>query len=173
MAKTFTFRFETMLKIRRQREDHHRRIVANRLREIQTIVDQLGALDRQIEETTQLMRFSQAEGTVDIQNIVRSRHWMGHLQRNVLELQASRRGHEAKLAQERAALGEAAKQRRVLEKLKERQRARYLEEMDRREMREADEMSVMRHVYEARTVDEKDIDGGCESVKVSRTRSSV
>ena len=32
MARPFQFRFETMLKLRRQREDEHKRVVAERLR---------------------------------------------------------------------------------------------------------------------------------------------
>ena len=41
MAKRFTFRFDTMLKIRQQREDEQKRVVADRLRQIRQVEDQL------------------------------------------------------------------------------------------------------------------------------------
>lgn len=137
-----------MLKIRRQREDHHRRIVADRLREIHRIVDQREALGQQIDQANQMMRIGQGEGTVDVQQLVRSRHWLGHLQRTMLELEATQRGHEAKLAQERAALADAARQRRILEKLKDRQLEQFHQEQQRREVRDADEYAVMRYAFD-------------------------
>jgi len=50
--------------------------------------------------------------------------------------------------QERAALAEAAKQRRILEKLKEHQLERYRIEQNRQETREADDLTGVRFVFE-------------------------
>src|SRR5580765_133135 len=131
MAKPFQFRFETMLKLRRQREDEHKRIVADRRRQIAQVREQMAALERQIEEETDAVRRSTMSGTIDLQQTVRHRHWLGHLHRNSLEAAARLRFLEARLAQERAQLAEAAKQRRVLEKLKERQLDRFQSELNR------------------------------------------
>ena len=48
MAKRFKFRFDTMLKIRRQREDEQKRVVAERLRQIAQTSDHRLTLQRQI-----------------------------------------------------------------------------------------------------------------------------
>lgn len=149
MAKRFVFRFETMLKIRRQREDEHKRIVADRVREIARVKDQMASLDRQIRDELAAIREGQSPGTIDMQQVVRHRHWLGRLHKAVLDSQARLRFLEARLAQERAALAEAAKQRRVLDKLKQRQWERYRMEQDRIETRLADDLTTVRYVFDA------------------------
>jgi len=149
MAKRFVFRFETMLKIRRQREDEHKRIVASRTREINRVRDQMASLDRQIHDELGAIRAGQEPGTIDMQQVIRHRHWLGRLHKAVLDSQARLRFLEAHLAQERAALVEAAKNRRVLDKLKERRWERYRKEQDRLETRSADDLTTVRYVFNA------------------------
>jgi len=149
MAKRFVFRFETMLKIRRQREDEHKRIVANRLRQIRQEREQMVSLDRQIHEELAAIRLSQSPGTIDMQQVIRHRHWLGRLHKGVLDTQARLRFLEARLAQERVALAEAAKKRSVLDKLKERQWERFRLEQDRIETRAADDLTTVRYVFDA------------------------
>ncbi len=160
MAKRFIFRYETLLKIRRQREDQHKRIVAERVRQIVAARERLALLQGQIAEEEAAIRAGQEPGTVDMQQIVRHRHWLGHLQRNVLETQASIRTLEGRLAQERAVLAEAVKQRKILETLKERRLERHLQEEHRRETNAADDLTTVRYVY-----------GKGEETVVARTES--
>jgi flagellar protein FliJ len=148
MAKRFKFRFGTMLKIRKQREDEQKRVVASRLRQIAQVRDQGQALRQQIQDEIDAIRGSQARGAIDIQQVMRHRHWLGHLHKGVLEADARTRFLEARLAQERAVLAEAVKQRRILEKLRERQWLRYQTEEERREIRESDELSTVRYVFD-------------------------
>lgn len=150
MAKRFIFRFDTMLRIRRQREDQHQRIVADRLRQITRARGQIGAITRQIHEELDAIRVGQDTGTIDIQQVMRHRHWLGHLHKASLEAQARLRTFEARLAQERAQLAEAVKQRRILEKLKERQYDRHRTEEERRETREGDDLTTIRYVFQQR-----------------------
>jgi len=149
MAKRFVFRFETMLKIRRQREDEHKRIVASRIREIARVQDQMASLDRQIHNELAAIRAGQSPGTIDMQQVIRHRHWLGRLHKAVLDSQAWLRFLEARLAQERAALAEAVKQRQVLDKLKQRQWERYRKEQDRLETWLADDLTTVRYVFNA------------------------
>jgi flagellar export protein FliJ len=79
---------------------------------------------------------------------MRSRHWLSHLHKSALEAQSRLRSLEAKLAQERALLAEAVKQRRILEQLKERQWRRHEQEEQKRETRESDEMATARYVFD-------------------------
>lgn len=151
MARQFTFRFDTMLRLRQQREDEHKRIVASRLREIGDAKAMIDELHNQIEAEVQAIRVGQSPGNIDLQQTVRHRHWLGHLHRTVLETEAKLRGLEARLAQERSALAEAAKQRRILEKLKDRQKRRHQMDEDRAETREDDEMATMRFHFERGT----------------------
>jgi flagellar FliJ protein len=148
MAKRFQFRFETMLQIRQQREDQQKRVVAARNREIVQVQERLAGLERQIHEETAAIRDGQNSGAVDIQQLMRHRHWLGHLHKAVLDAQSELRTLEAKLAQERLELAEAMKQRKILAKLKERQQERHMQEQQRRETRENDEMNTVRFAFE-------------------------
>lgn len=149
MARRFIFRFETLLRIRRQREDEHKRIVAARVREIQKTREQMAALDRQIQDELHAIRSGQQPGQIDMQQVVRHRHWLGRLHKAVLDGQARLRFLEARLVQERAALAEAAKQCRILEKLRERQELRHLQEQERLETRVTDDLATIRYVFDA------------------------
>jgi len=148
MARQFRFRFATMLKIRQQREDEHKRVVAERLRQIGRTRDHRRALQRQIQDEVAAIRDSQACGSIDIQQVMRHRHWLGHLHKGVLEAEARLRFLEARLAQERAVLAEAVKQRKILEKLKEHQWQRHLREENVRETKESDELATVRYVFD-------------------------
>jgi len=147
VAKRFVFRYETLLKIRRQREDHHKRIVAERVRQIVAARGRLASLHHQIADEQDAIRTGQLPGRVDIQQIVRHRHWLGHLHRNVLDTEGSIRVLEGRLAQERAALAEAVKQRKILDKLRERRLERHMLDEQRQETNAADDLTTVRYVY--------------------------
>jgi len=147
MAKRFKFRLDTVLKIRKQREDQRKRVVADRLRQISQVREQMAAIDRQIGDEMRAIRRAQSPGTIDIQQAMRHRHWLGHLHKTALEAGARLRFLEARLAQERAVLAEAVKQRRILAKLKEQQWERYRQEADKRELAASDEMATVRYVF--------------------------
>lgn len=147
MAKKFRFRFETLLKIRRQREDQHKRIVADRLAQIAQVQQELEKLGQLTHEGLDSIRTVQQSGRIDMQQAMAQRGWVTHLHKATLDAQARMRGLEARLAQERAALAEAAKQRRILEKLKERQWSRHHLEAQRTETLAVDDLTTTRYVF--------------------------
>lgn len=147
MAKRFVFRLETLLKIRRQREDRQKRVVAERLRQISRIQGEIASFERQIGRQIDAMRVDASGSSLDVQNLVRNRHWLSHLQRGRLEADGHLRLLEARLAQERAVLANAAKEKKILEKLKEHQQTRYAKELDYREQAASDELSTVRFVF--------------------------
>lgn len=152
MAKRFTFRFDTMLKVRKQREDERKRVVANRLRQISRQRDQISDIERQIRANTGAIRDLQAPGTIDLQQAVKCRHWISHLHKTALEGESRLRFLESKLAQERSLLAETVKHRRILDKLKQSQGERHRKEEDRREVLEADDLSTTRYVFNRKLV---------------------
>jgi flagellar protein FliJ len=121
LARRFQFRYEAMLKLRRQREDQHKRIVSERLAQIAQVKEELSRLEGLTGEGMNTIRAVQQAGRIDLQQVMAQKGWVAHLHKAALEAQARMGTLEARLAQERSALAEAAKQRRILEKLKERQ----------------------------------------------------
>jgi flagellar protein FliJ len=140
MAKRFRFRLDTVLKVRKQREDVCRRAVADRLRQIAAVQAEIGSLQHQIGEEIGAFRQVHSVGRLDMTQIVRQRHWLIHLHQGVLMAQASLGDLHKKLEEDRRVLVEARKQTRVLEKLKERQIERHQKETARAEAIENDEI---------------------------------
>jgi flagellar FliJ protein len=139
-----------MLKIRRQREDQHKRIVAERLGQIAEVRNEIRRLEELSSQGLDAIRAVQQAGRLDLQQALTQRGWVAHLHKASLDAQSRLGTLEARLAQERAALAEAAKQRRILEKLKERQWSRHRIEEQRQEVRASDDLTGVRYVFDGR-----------------------
>jgi flagellar export protein FliJ len=142
MAKMNRFRLSTVLKLRQQREDEHRRIVATRLREIMRTQEHIMALNEQIDKEIDAMRGGRRGGMLDVTEIARHRHWVTHLQRGILENEAQLRGLLAKLSQERAELVSFSRDRKVLDILKKRHMANLRHKNENRRRLEEDEIGL-------------------------------
>lgn len=147
MAKRYTFRLETLLRLRQQREDEQKRVVAARLREIRTLRQRRHSLETEITRQTSALRQSLTEANPEMHLMKLGRHWVIRLRRGVLDADAEIAAQRAQLAQERIGLTEARRDAKVLEKLKERRHAAYRADLDRREQAELDEMNVSRFAY--------------------------
>ncbi len=144
MAAPFRFRLRTILKLRKQKENEHKRIVAVRVRELNGIRQRADRIQQQIRQETDAVRAERSTGVLSIQDIGRHRHWLTHLQRSLLDTYNQARSTEAILAQERSELASASREAKAVEKLKERQKKRHDEELRRKEDRELDEIAVIR-----------------------------
>lgn len=149
MATNPTYEFETLLKLRKQKEDEAQRVVAARLGQIRQLEDRQQALQSRIEEhsarTVQIL----GAGALDVDGMRLSRHWMIRLRQGLLQAEAETRAQRAILAAERSQLAEASKHRKVLARLKERRLEQYFAEAERREQQEADEANVLRFAHAA------------------------
>lgn len=140
MAKRFKFRLETVQKVRRQREDAAKRVVAERLREIAAVHADIGSMQEQIRREIDGFRQTHATGRIDVTQIARHRHWLVQLDQSALTCRSRLAELQDHLSHERGALTEARREVRILEKLEERQRERYMKELARAENRENDEI---------------------------------
>ena len=149
MAKRYTFRLEPLLRLRQQREDGRKRVVASRLREIATLRRRQELFEVQIERQTESMRGSLTAESTNVDALRMCRHWLVGLRRGVLEAAAQISAQRAILAQERAALAEARKETKILDRLKARQREAYMVKLARAEQAELDDMNVTRFAHAA------------------------
>jgi flagellar export protein FliJ len=151
MPSGFRFRLETVLKLRRRRADDCRRAVAARLREIGSVAAKIAALETrlatEIEEARRDARpGAEAEAPDDlIVRMRRHRLYMGHLRRCIEAQQAALTELRSSLQQEQRVLTEAAKQVKVIEKLRARQLARHDEVERRAEQTAHDETALNIH----------------------------
>lgn len=141
------FRFETMLRVRKAKEDERKRVVAARLRKIALLARERQVLEDQIRSQTETMREALSQPQAEIVGLRWGRHWVGRLRRQVLATDARIAAQRAILAQERTGLTDARKETKALDRLKERQNEAYQANERRRELREADELNLARYLH--------------------------
>lgn len=147
MASNDVFRFETLLKLRRQKEDEAKRAIASRIGQIRDLEERQKALQNRIEQQSTRSRLILGESALRLDDLRLSRHWVTRLRQGMLQAEAEMRTQRAILAAERTKLADASKDRKVLARLKERRLDRYFAEQQRREQAEMDEMNVLRFAY--------------------------
>ncbi len=140
MAKKFTFRLETVLRLRRTTEDACRRRVAERLREIARVESDVRRLDEQFHWELDRSRVDQQSPEMDVMTVRRRRSYMGHLQRRISGCEAQIDALRKQLEEDQKALAHASKEVKLLEKLRDRQWARQREIERRAERAEEDEV---------------------------------
>lgn len=144
MAGRFHFRFETLLRLRQQKEDMHKRIVALRLRQIQQLQERHDLLSERIGQQGDAIRGQLRQQEIDVDALRWARHWLVRLRQGILETDAEIATQRAILAQERAALVESRKEAKVLERWRERQKEAYVAQLEREEQMQTDELNTMR-----------------------------
>ena len=151
MASRFSFRFETLLKLRKRREEQCRRVVATRLGQILATQSRRAEIVDQISRQSESFRRSLQSDMLDVDEVRLSRHWLLKLRQRLFEADAEVADQHAVLAQERAALAVARKDTKVLETLRERQYSTFVAQVQRREQSELDELNVTRFAHAAMT----------------------
>jgi len=142
VAKRFAFRLETVLKVRRLREQQHKRLLAAQVSERRALHRTMQGLNEQIAAGFDKARAQAARPDVDVPGLSGQRFWIAHLQNQSLALEARLSDVEQQLTSHRRDLAGAAKEVRVIENLREKAWNEHRRELQRAEMIEADEMAI-------------------------------
>lgn len=141
MAKRFQFRLETLLRVRDIREREAKRKVGAKLAEIAS-VDQLNRQTaEEIAALYEKLRQLQRREVLAPNELARERAWIGHLHRTVIERQALRDKLVKELQVLQQELREARREKRIIEKLRERRWQDFVKDRQRREQAESDELA--------------------------------
>ena len=138
----FRFKLEAVLKHRTAIEREKQRLYALALAAFKELEDQLKALNQTMQTANDDIRQNRLVGTLDIGFITAHRRFLLGMQRKAMELVAAMNKAQQEVDRTRLALAEAAKARKVLEKLRETQKHRWQEEVSRKEMIAADEVAM-------------------------------
>jgi len=147
MAK-FRFRFETLLAHRRRIEDQRQRDLAKHLRTRMILVDQIRDMQETIRQSKQEMTDGLV-GHVDLTRVGQFARYSGHAAARARQIVVRLASLEKQIEQARQALVEATRQRKALEKLREKHEAQWQYEQNRRETNELDELAVTRYARQA------------------------
>jgi flagellar FliJ protein len=138
----FTFKLQAVLRHRAAIEQEKQRDYALVLARLKQLEDQLKALNQTMQETNDDIRLNHLTGRLDISFITAHRRFLMGMQRKAMDLVTAMAKAQREVDTARAALAEAAKQRKVLEKLRETQHDRWKQELSRKEMIAADEAAM-------------------------------
>ena len=145
MAKRFRFRLETLRRIRQQARDRQQRTLADALRNVESAGLRLATVTQQVEDASAHTRDDRQQGRLNVASIRANQLYRGWLeQRLALERTALART-TAELDTHRAKLGEATKNLKVLENLRDRQWRRHRVEVARQEQAEYDEIGAQQY----------------------------
>jgi len=146
MAKRFQFRLETVERIRRTARDEQRRVVAEKLRRVRGIEEQLAELQERHAANVESMRALQRATVIDGATLRVQQYYRGQLDRLTAALSGDLEKAEAELKRERDELAERTKHLKAIEKLHERRHKQYEAEQRRRDQIESDEQSVQMYL---------------------------
>lgn len=138
----FTFQLQGVLQHRERVEQERQRELSLVQAEMIRLESELGALNQDVQQSTADVRDHHMVGRLDMAYLAAHRRYMLGMQRKVLAV-AQKMGQQQVLVDKaRDALAEASKQKKILEKLKERHFQRWAAEQARREANDLDELTT-------------------------------
>ena len=138
----FKFQLEGVLQHRKNIEEEKQRALAIVLAQLQQLKNDLADLDRLSRGALADLRENRLIGSLDMSFLAAHRRFTGSVQRKALAIVQKMALVQREIDQARAALAEAAKQRKIIEKLRERQLERWQDQQDRQELDELDDIGM-------------------------------
>lgn len=154
----FHFRLEPLLELRKQAEKEQQRKVAVIQQEINTLMGRIRQAEEMIQQEDHALASKSLTGVLDMSYIAQEKRYVGNLRVLILTTLRDLQAVEYKMVSARAELLLAAKARKVIEKLRQRQLERWQAEQARVENAQLDEMGtqlVLRKMAEAATAAEE------------------
>ena len=141
MAK-FVFKLEGVLRQRKHVEEQRQRELAVIRGEMAQLEAELNALNAQVTAASIDVRDNRLIGKLDMSFLAAHRRFLLAMQRRGLTMMQKMALVQRQIEEAQANLAEAAKQRKIIEKLREKQHQRWLEESSRKEQALMDEISM-------------------------------
>ena len=141
----FKFRMESLLKMRKLKQEMFERKLSKILAELMHYQNQLESIERQLSLHYDQIRSQNAEQEINIDSAIADRRYLNHLH----TLRLSHRQMIGKINEDvnlaRKQLAEAKKQTDIMKKLKEHMYKKFLAEMNKQEIKENDDIVNARY----------------------------
>lgn len=141
MAK-FVFKLEGVLRQRKQIEQEQQRQLALKLKAMVELQQELQQLQSSLETANQDMRQNRLVGRLDMGFLAAHRRFLTGMQRQAIGIVQKLALAQRAVDEARAELAEAAKGRKIIEKLRERQLERWRAEQAAKEQAEMNEIGM-------------------------------
>jgi flagellar export protein FliJ len=144
-GSSFRFRLERVRALRERREDLARQELAKAVSRLSGSQSRLDAVDANLERVLAEQRVATSTAmTVDAEELRTRQAFVERIEAQRVSEALELRRHEADVAERDSELGTAAREHRMLERLKERQHAEHDREVGRREGIALDEIAIDR-----------------------------
>jgi flagellar protein FliJ len=138
----FKFQLEGVLEHRKNIEEEKQRALAAVLAEMQRLKNEITDLDQVARTAIADLRENRLTGNLDMSFLAAHRRFTGSVQRKAIAIAQKMALVQRQIDEARANLAEAAKQRKIIEKLRERQLERWQGQQHRQEMEELDDIGM-------------------------------
>jgi flagellar protein FliJ len=138
----FVFQLDAVLRHRKMLEDERMRELGVAQTEMAKLQAELRAMDETTQTVSDDVRTNRLTGTLDMAFLAAHRRYVLAMQRKALALAQRMAAQQQVVDAARAKLAEAAKQRKIIEKLKERQQERWRAEQSRKELESLGEVNM-------------------------------
>ena len=138
----FVFKLEGVLRQRKHIEEQRQRELALIRREMAQLESELSELNAQVSSASNDVRDNRLIGKLDMSFLAAHRRFLLAMQRRGLTMMQKMALVQRQVDEAQANLAEAAKQRKAIEKLREKQHQRWQEELNRKELALMDEISM-------------------------------
>jgi flagellar FliJ protein len=163
MAK-FVFKLQAVLRQRKHVEQDKQRQLAQRQSKLLELQNLLLQMQQTVQNSNEDLRQNRLVGRLDMGFIAAHRRFLTGIQRQAVAMAQKIALAQRAVDDARAELAEAAKQRKIMEKLRERQLDRWRAEQSRRELADLDEVG-MQLAYQGLTPASDQGSGSSESIE--------
>ncbi|MDD3731967.1 MAG: flagellar export protein FliJ [candidate division Zixibacteria bacterium] len=147
--KKFKYRLETLLKVKTQIEKEKQREHAEALRKTYEQKELLNKIDRRRQDNLERQRHS-LQGAISVVDMLLYTRYLLKLKKETMAGNELLRGLQRTAEGKRQALVKASREKKIYEKLKERQQIKYNERVEKSEKKELDEIATNNYCYKHR-----------------------
>lgn len=138
----FRFQLEGVLRHRKNIEQERQRQLAVIQGQMSQLQAELRRMDHEVQNANLELRNTRLVGTLDMNFLAAHRRFVASMQRKAVTVAQRMALLQRDLDQSRKALAEAAKRRKIMEKLRERYWNRWVQQLNRKEMEAMDEIGM-------------------------------
>lgn len=150
MARRFDFKLEAVRTVRRQTRDAQRRVVGEAARAVAGVEERIARLNQYLKGAADQARALQRPGPLDLAALKGHQMLEGSLKRAIEHSSGDLSVRQQELRKRQADLAQAAKELKVIEKLRDRQWALHRVEVMREEQQATDEAAVVMYLRQSR-----------------------
>lgn len=147
--KKFRYRLEPILRIRSHAEKQRQKEHAAALQQVYRQKEHLSDIDKDKARTFEFQR-TRLQGSIRTYQLLAASRYLVRLKRDTMTGTELLRGLERETERRRQLLVQASRERKIYEKLRERQEAKFNQEVEQHDRKALDELAVVTFVHRRR-----------------------